>query len=271
MACRAASCESTQGTPSWVSRDGGADLGRRIRAGEVEGISHHVFRSTVLRRDVGLVVATPPGYQTRTADRYPVVYMFPGIGGDEWAYLLEVGLEGPTLKALFANPETAPIVVFCNPGSSGAHGPAERVLSEELVSFVDHAYRTRAQASARSLEGFSLGGVTALTLFLRRADVFARVAAGSSACYLLPTCGALRAELTARAKASLGSHVLLSVGSRESAENAAVNDEMAALFGTPAIRVPGAQHDWGVQLKTPVNGTEFGKLLADFHLAGFRP
>jgi enterochelin esterase-like enzyme len=263
-------CRSHDQPQSWLSREGGGPLGQDVRAGKLEGLAHHVFNSQALGREVGLVVAVPASYAQQTEARFPVVYMFPGIGGDEWAYLAEGGRTGPTLEALFADPHDAPIVVFANPGSSGAHGAAERALSEELVAFVDRTYRTRAEASGRSLEGFSLGGVTALTMFLRHPETFGRVVAGSSACYLLSSCDALRAELRARAKPALAKRVLLSIGALEASKNAAVNDELARLFGIQVIRIPGADHNWSAQLETQLEGSAFGKRVADFHLAGFR-
>jgi enterochelin esterase-like enzyme len=265
-ACRKGSEERA---PSWANREGGGDFGRRVRAGQVEDVAHHVFRSAAIGQDVGLVVATPRDYRARTSDRYPVVYMFPGIGGDEWSYLLELQGEGPTLKALFADERNAPLVVFCNPGSSGAHGPADRVLGDELVEFVDTTYRTRRSAGARSLEGFSLGGVTALMLLLQHPDRFGRAVAGSSACYLLSSCGAIREQLRARAQPTLAGRVLLSIGAREAAQNGEVNLELARSLGIEVTRIPGADHNWGAQLKTRLGTREFGQLLADFHLRGF--
>lgn len=258
-------CRGRGEPPSWVSLEGGGELGRRVRAGQVQGIAHHVFRSSTLGRDVGLAVAVPPGYG-EGSQRHPVVYMFPGIGGDEWSYLQELNAAGPTLKALFADPAHAPIVVLANPGSSGAYGPAERVLNDELVAFVDKTYRTIATAKGRSLEGFSLGGATALTLLLRHPDRFGRAVAGSSACYLLSECDAIRAQLRAAADKSLQSRVLLSVGEREDPKNASINEELAGLLGLTVKRIAGADHNWGAQLNTQ----EFGEQVAAFHLAGFR-
>lgn len=251
---------------SWVG-DGG-ELGRRVREGKLAGVAHHRFHSSVLHHDVGVVVVTPPSYAERPEQRYPVVYAFPGIGGDEWAYLAEVGLQSSNLATLFADPATAPLLVFANHGDSGAFGSAERVLGEELVAFVDRTYRTRAEASARSLEGFSLGGVTALTLLMRRPEVFGRAVAASSACYLLSTCGQLRESLRSHAAQGKG-RVLLTVGARENRDNRTITEELAPLLGVEVVEVPGADHNLAAQLKTRVGDRELGSRFAEFHLAGF--
>jgi enterochelin esterase-like enzyme len=217
------------------------------------------------------VIVTPPSYDSATDRRYPVVYVFPGIGGDEWTYLRDVGLESTALKALWTDPAKAPLVVFGNPGDSGGHQQATVVLSEELVGFVDQHYRTRTDANSRSLEGFSLGGATALTLLLHRPDVFGRAVAISSACYLLPNCDALRAGIVAHAKRQPSAKVLLAIGEREIAKNRAINDELAPLLGVEVQVVPNADHDWAAQIATRMRGDvrEFGSQIAEFHLAGF--
>jgi pimeloyl-ACP methyl ester carboxylesterase len=262
-----AACCRRAPTQSWVG-DGGV-LGHRVRGGKLPGLTHHRFRSRVLRQDVGVVVVIPPGYQARPERRYPAVYVFPGFRGDEWAYPLAVGLDSTTVQTLFSDPDTAPILVWANPGNSGGHAQAERVLAEELVSFVDRTYRTRAQASGRSLEGFSLGGVTALMLLTRRPDVFGRAVGLSSACYPIGTCGVLRESLRARAREARPGSVMLSVGAKENADNRGVNDELAPLFGVPLLVLPDLDHDWPAQLATPVGEHPLGKRIADFHLAGF--
>lgn len=252
---------------SWISE--GGELGARVRKGELAGVRHHAFQSKLLGRDVGVLVATPPRYDQKRADPYPAVYIFPGISGDEWSYVLSGGLEGSAVRSLFADEARAPILVFGNPGDSGADGTAERVLAEELVAFVDAHYHTRKQAAGRSLEGFSLGGVTALALLTRHPRVFSRAVAASSACYLLPNCEAIRKSLRAHAKDPGVGPVLLSIGEREGRDNRAVNDELAPLFGVSVRELPGADHDYTVQLATRVGGRPFGEHVAAFHLQGF--
>ncbi len=253
--------------PTWISQ--GGEFGRNVRDGKVDGVAHHRLHSQALGQEVGVVVATPPGYASSPERRYPVVYAFPGLGGDEWSYLSETKLDGPAIKALFADPAQAPILVFGNPGNSGGHGAAERMLGEELVAFIDSAYRTRPEATGRSLEGFSLGGVTVLSLLSRHPGVFGRAVAGSSACYLISACGALRENLRTGAKAMAPDRVMLTVGAKENADNRSVNEELAPLLGVELLKVPNADHDWPLQLRTNLGTESLGQRVAKFHLAGF--
>ena len=258
-----AACKSTAPTrvPAWSS-DGGA-FGERVRAGELKGVRHVRFASKILGREVGVVVATPPGYEADADRRYPVVYVFPGLGGDEWTYARDVGMESAAIKALWADPQRAPIVVFPNPGDSGGYDQAGKVLSEELVSFVDETFRTQRSVHGRSLEGCSLGGVTALTLLLERPDLFGRAVGFSSACYLISSCGELRSGLVKLAKRRPAPSVLLAIGEREPANNRAISEELSGLLGVKMEVVPRVEHDWAAQL------AQLGPRVAEFHLAGF--
>jgi enterochelin esterase-like enzyme len=268
LTSHAGACKSSDTRAASWSSDGDA-LGQRVRRGELPGVSQLRFRSTVLGRDVAAVVATPPGYTHSSERRYPVVYIFPGIGGDEWTYLREVTLDNPAVRGLFANPETSPILVLANPADSAGDGQALAVLADELVREVDARFHTRTDRNGRALEGFSLGGVTALSLYLQRPDTFGHVAALSSACYLLSSCRALREKLSALAQRADGPRVLLAVGARESAQNRAVNDELAPLLGVTVSTLPDADHDWAALLRADVRGAAFGQHIAEFHLRAF--
>ncbi|MBE2283301.1 MAG: hypothetical protein IAE77_07550 [Prosthecobacter sp.] len=46
------------------------------------GVTHHTFRSESMKRDVGYCLYLPPGYETDTEWRYPVIYHLRGAGGN---------------------------------------------------------------------------------------------------------------------------------------------------------------------------------------------
>lgn len=107
-----------------------------------------------------------------------------------------------------------------------------------------------------------MGGATALTLLFHRPDLFGRVVAFASACYLLSTCGAQRAALVAQAKRN-PAPVLLAVGEREAAANRAISEQLAPLLGVVVEVVPRVDHDWKAQLEV------LGARVAAHHLEGF--
>ena len=268
LAAHGLACRTGQPrAPSWSS-DGG-ELGQQIRQARVPGATHLQFESSILKREVGAVVVTPPGYAEHPGHRYPVVYVFPGIGGDEFTYLRDVGLDSAAVRALFADPERAPILVFANPADSGGYAQAQRVLSEELVGFIDVRYRTRAVPEARGLEGFSLGGATALSLLLHRPDVFGQAVALSSACYLLSTCRELRRGLVTRAKLQPLARVMLALGEREISQNRALSEELAPLLAAELQVVSGVDHDWAALIGSGATAPRLGERIAEFHLSGF--
>jgi enterochelin esterase family protein len=57
-------------------------------------------------------------------------------------------------------------------------------LEQELIPYIDHHYRTRAEREARGVMGASLGGLISTYLALSRPHLFSKVAGQSSALFL---------------------------------------------------------------------------------------
>ncbi len=130
---------------------------------------------------VPVVVATPPSYDTAPLRRYPVLYFLHDGQGDE-AVLFREGLVAG-LDAMMRDGRIPEMLVVCPRGSGtwwvdgvdGKHRMAA-FLSDDLVPFVDRAYRTRPDRGSRLAAGVSMGGYGALRWALARPDLF--VAAG---------------------------------------------------------------------------------------------
>jgi enterochelin esterase family protein len=138
-----------------------------------------------------ITVYTPPDYE-KSANRYPVVYMFPGAGGDEtqWtgngrAHLIFDNLiaEGK-LKPLIAvmpvgnaYPAAAPQVAGAADAMARQRAGFNRDLIEDLIPYVEANYRVIADRDHRAIVGMSLGGAQALGVGLTRLDLFSRVVA----------------------------------------------------------------------------------------------
>lgn len=140
------------------------------------GVSHHTYRSASMGHDVGYCIYLPPGYETNSAQRYPVIYSLHGAGGDETKGLLaaEVLQEGIVAKRW---PEM--IIVFPNGGkttlykdSADGKSMAETTVIKELIPHVDATYRTIAARHGRCIEGFSMGGRGSTKLALKYPDLF---------------------------------------------------------------------------------------------------
>jgi S-formylglutathione hydrolase FrmB len=130
---------------------------------------------------VPVLVSTPPSYAADPGRRYPVLYFLHDGQGDE-AVLFRQGMIDALDAAMRAG-EIPEMLVVCPRGVGtwwvDAQGGTRRMaafLSNDLVPFVDAAYRTRAIRGSRLAAGVSMGGYGALRWALARPDLF--VAAG---------------------------------------------------------------------------------------------
>jgi len=153
------------------------------------------------------VVYTPPGYDLSTS-RFPVLYLQHGYGEDEAGWS-EQGHENFILDNLIAAHKAVPMIIVNEnglPGSSfqtpvpagaGSKPPPvallaryfmnepytafDRVISHDLISFIDANFRTVADREHRAIAGLSMGGAQALRIGLNHPDQFAYIGAFSPA------------------------------------------------------------------------------------------
>lgn len=157
-------------------------------------VEQRLYPSKSLQAERRVFVYTPPNY-SRSSDRYPVLYLFHGAGGDETGWT-ENGRAHLILDNLIAEGKLKPLVVVMPygnaypPGSPLAGGEDamkrqrsgfERDLIEDLIPFVQASYRVHADREHRAIAGLSLGGAQALGIGLSHTDLFSRVLAYSPA------------------------------------------------------------------------------------------
>jgi S-formylglutathione hydrolase len=128
-------------------------------------------------------ILLPADYET-SGRRYPSVYVLAGWNDDAGfiAYQLGRGLTA----AVAADAEAVYVMVgglnalggsfYVN---SSVTGNWEDAIANDLVAFVDGAYRTLPAAASRGMAGHSMGGFGALSIALHRPDVFGAVYAMS--------------------------------------------------------------------------------------------
>lgn len=114
-------------------------------------------------------VYTPPGYSATRAEKYPVLYLHHGIGGNEnaWTAAQTDGQEGNADKVMdFLYTQTAlkvtPMIVVMPMGNmTGASGDAwqafEDVLINDLAPYIQANYNASSDASMRAMAGLSMG------------------------------------------------------------------------------------------------------------------
>lgn len=135
------------------------------------------YHSEKLNADRRITVYTPAGYETN-GQRYPVLYLLHGMGGDEdsWSTL---GRTAQILDNLIVQGKAKPMIVVMTNGNSDLQaawgesptgyvtptielpkttdGSFEEAFPE-VVTFVDKAYRTIAKKESRAIAGLSMGG-----------------------------------------------------------------------------------------------------------------
>ncbi len=136
-------------------------------------------------------VYTPAGYEN-SKEKYPVLYLLHGMGGDELAWR-ELGRAKQILDNLIAQGKTKPMIVVMPNGNASEHAapgtdpkglvrPTTKLphtvdgLFEtafpEIVSFVEKHYRVKADARHRALAGLSMGGYHTLYISINNPGLF---------------------------------------------------------------------------------------------------
>jgi len=138
------------------------------------------------------LVYTPPGY---SADqKYPVLYLLHGIGGDENEWR-RGGHPEIILDNLIADQKAVPMIIVMpngraqpddRPGPNAmqtapAFGKFDQDLLGSLIPFIESKYSVKSDRESRALAGLSMGGGQSLNFGLGNLDTFAWVGGFSSA------------------------------------------------------------------------------------------
>ena len=162
-----------------------------------------------------IFVYTPPGYDQGTL-RYPVLYLQHGFGENEAAWS-DQGHENFILDNLIAAHKAKPMIIVNENGMIGVHfqPPApdrpgsssnspssravssyfmderytlfDRIVSTELIPFIDNHFRTIPDRNHRALAGLSMGGSQALRIGLNHLEQFGYIGAFSPAIAIVDT------------------------------------------------------------------------------------
>ena len=148
-----------------------------VEAGTADSIS--VF-SKGMKKNVPCTIVKPTNYKNNN-ERLGVVYLLHGYSGNHRQWLNDA----PQLLALA---DTYNMLIVCPDGGFSSwyfDSPIdstvryETFISDELISYIDHHYRTIGNKTGRAISGLSMGGHGGLFIASRHIDVFG--AAGSMA------------------------------------------------------------------------------------------
>src|SRR5687767_1363501 len=163
------------------------------------GISHgKIDTITYESKTVGTkrkaVIYTPPGFSKK--NKYPVLYLLHGIGGDEKEWLIG-GQPQVILDNLYAEKKIEPMIVVMPNGRAmkddrkggnifdsakvQAFATFEKDLLNDLIPFIEKKYPVIKDRESRAIAGLSMGGGQSLNFGLGNLDKFAWVGGFSSA------------------------------------------------------------------------------------------
>jgi enterochelin esterase-like enzyme len=142
------------------------------------------YFSHSLKRLRRLRIYTPPGYEQKTAQHYPVLYLFHGTGDTE-ATWTEFGRAHLILDNLIAAGKAVPMLLVMPDGHAdlqeeeGDHKANfvkfEADVLDSVLPLVDSTYRTILQPAGRAINGLSMGGMQSLEIGMNHPDLFAYV------------------------------------------------------------------------------------------------
>jgi enterochelin esterase-like enzyme len=128
-----------------------------------------------------VTIYTPAGYES-SKEKYPVLYLLHGMGGDEEAWIA-LGRTSQILDNLIAQGKAKPmIVVMTNGNVAQEAAPGESTMGMykptfelphtmdgkfeetfmDVIKFVEGNYRVKAEKSGRAIAGLSMGGFHSL-------------------------------------------------------------------------------------------------------------
>jgi enterochelin esterase family protein len=144
------------------------------------------------------LVYTPPGYDSKLTQRYPVLILLHGMGEDETGWTRQ-GRAQFILDNLIAAGKARPMIVVMDRGQAKVAGAPfkltaetrlsdvesafralEEVIIGDLIPAIDGSYRTIPDREHRAMAGLSMGGMQTLFIAPRHLDQFAYIAALSS-------------------------------------------------------------------------------------------
>src|SRR5688572_12048166 len=185
-------CNSINAQPGEKQTPKGFDsLRTDIPHGKIDSISYFSKTVDTIRRTL---IYTPPGYSKK--NKYPVLYLLHGIGGDEKEWL-NGGNPQVILDNLYAQGKIEPMIVvmpngramkndratgnIMAPDKVQAFATFEKDLLNDLIPFIEKKYSVIADREHRAIAGLSMGGGQSLNFGLGNLDKFAWIGGFSSA------------------------------------------------------------------------------------------
>ncbi|WP_163326247.1 esterase [Draconibacterium mangrovi] len=163
-------------------------------------ISHDWYESKGMGKDRRVNIYTPPGYK-KSKEKYPVLYLLHGYGGDEDEWV-NFGRTAQIIDNLIAQGKAKPMMVvmpnghidmeaspgessigFVKPKHSTDYPASDGTFEgnfDEIIDFVENNYRAVPDKAHRAIAGLSMGGFHAIHISAIHKNTFDYVGVFSS-------------------------------------------------------------------------------------------
>jgi len=214
-------------------------------------------------------VYTPPDYDKDTKTRYPVLYLQHGAGEDETGWGSQ-GRANLIMDNLIAAGKAKPFIIVMDNGGNigggkGAKGGKdakdkggkdakggkggfnfagfEKILTEELIPYIDANFRTVSDQQHRGMAGLSMGGMQTKNITLNHLDMFSHIGMFSGGSIAQADSPALADPKAFKEKVKV---VFVSYGGKEKGATAKTNSEALAKLGIKSVyyESPETAHEW---------------------------
>jgi len=156
--------------------------------GKVEVATYKNYSGEEKRMHVYL----PPNYQTNATATYPTLYLNHGGGGDDTNWTSTDARGGSAnfiLDNLIAAGKAKPMVVVmpnthacasATPSAPGKDDACTQEYLKDIIPYVEHHYRVKADRADRAIAGLSMGGFVVMNTGLPHLDTFSELFVYSS-------------------------------------------------------------------------------------------
>jgi enterochelin esterase family protein len=190
------------GTAPWTTLNG-------VRRGNVSEVRFH---SDTVGDDRAFFVYTPPNYDAKRKEPYPVLYLLHGLGDDAQSWITQGGAN-ITMDNLIAQGKAVPMVVVTPLGygtANGGQGPKDmlnifmKTLLEEVEPRVESGFNVSKDRKDHAIAGLSMGGAEATLVGLNNLSRFSYIGSFSGAYVMWPGANAPRGGAPAAAPSVAG-------------------------------------------------------------------
>lgn len=163
---------SVESEPEWSTffiPGDSAELLTDVPEGQGGTVETLTYRSTAAHEKRSALVWTPPGYDPKRAEPYPVLYLQHG-GGQSYRDWVEVGRAKQIFDNLTLQGDMEPMVVVMGNGNVQNF---QRELFKNIMKAARHDYNVSREASQQALAGLSMGGYQTLSTVFDHPGSFA--------------------------------------------------------------------------------------------------